>query len=854
MVSSLHNRVIHAVISSDDEYTTESYDYEMVDNMTVEEDQHHLQPYVKTSDSSVSIVETVEDDYDEYTYEEDDEDALEVVMENNEDDTDSTAAPPPLPTYRANGPGSYSSPAIFKPPIPSKPLSAYVPSSPVTWTSSIGPSYDVKKAPVLLTPSKQRSEAANSMGLSELSKQLRILQAKNESQAVDINHKERQLRILADLQGISVDDLRKALENACASEAFGELQHRVSKLKYELEAATLAKQAEMRKDGAAPYIANLELRVGELEEVEEKQKKEIRDLYENLRQEQARSTQFESEKDQLKGALQNMIHRVQSETARAAQVETNFQKQIQDLRERQSKKVQEEAERSRGRQSSAGKPARQGAGNPFGMVSPEMAAEYEQMVQLLKKKDEELRNAQAKLYADEIRRAETFKDVEERSRQVEMKMKVKADKLALTVKELEDADGQNGLRLAQFKARFVVQDERVVDQRQQLNSLYTAFDLLKEESDSEHARHATILSNLNDADAEIARQTKKMEEVNNESRHEHNHGFPSSPVAGNSGGVSKAAHGSKKALTPYHVSTSPGVTARRPVISTLAPVLLATPVTTGAHYNMTPYSNHTTDRSTDFEASPAAPVTDVVHYSMTPNSNNTTDGSYDYNVDISTTYDYNIDTPTATAQAFHPTPQKTPSTWEILSDRTGPRGSGPMGDHREVEGQLILGFLLVESNSMLRRWKKKPSAIYLRGEGYQWEIGTDSSQWEFGDRKSFPLKFGISKVEFHPNRPLAFAVYLDPTMANGPVIRAAAVNELDYHCWMTALYKATTGEEYIGGGGADALEKLSASFPITNARAQLSAKEPTGARTEFPAKESEDADLQRILEISKYCT
>merc|ERR1712183_399885 len=90
-------------------------------------------------------------------------------------------------------------------------------------------------------------------------------------------------------------------------------------------------------------------------------------------------------------------------------------------------------------------------------------------------------------------------------------MKVENDKLALTVKELEDADCQSGLRLAPFKARFAVQDERIIDMGQQLDSLYTAFTLLKEEFDSENDRYAGMLSNLNDADAEIARQTNNME-------------------------------------------------------------------------------------------------------------------------------------------------------------------------------------------------------------------------------------------------------------------------------------------------------------------------------------------------------
>ena len=174
--------------------------------------------------------------------------------------------------------------------------------------------------------------------------------------------------------------------------------------------------------------------------------------------------------------------------------------------------MQEQASRSSGSSGSANKSAKgSNALNSVG-VSPQMAAEYEQMVQLLKKKDDELRQANAKLHADEIRRAQKLKEAEERSREAQTKMKVEADKMALTVKELEDADGQSGLRLAQFKARFSVQNERIIDMGQQLDSLYTAFDLLKEEFDSEKDQRTAMLSNLNDADAEIARQTEKMEE------------------------------------------------------------------------------------------------------------------------------------------------------------------------------------------------------------------------------------------------------------------------------------------------------------------------------------------------------
>jgi len=821
--------IVHTKISnSDDEYSIEYYE-ETVDENMVEEV------------SVETITEDDDDEYDEYTYEE--EESLDVVMveKANDMDTDSTIAPPPLPAYRSNGPSISPSPTIPKPPAPLKPPPIKVPtSSPVTRSSPYTPMYDGRKeAPVydgrkeepsLLSPSKQRVKAANSAGLSELSKQLRILQAKNESQNVDINRLERQLRILADLQGISVGDLRKALEHACASEAFGELQNRVSKLKYELEAATLAKQKELRKDAAAPHIANLELRVGELEEVEEKQMKEIRDLYEDLRQEKARSTRFQSENQRLKGALQDMINRVQSETARAAQAETNSQKQLLESRERQAKKIQEQA---RSASSSTGKQVQKGAENSSSMVSPEFVAEYEEMVQLLKKKNIELSDVKAKLFADEIRRAEALKDTEEHSWQVEMDTKVKADQLALTVKELEDADGQNGLRLAQFKARFTVQDEHIVDMGQQLDSLYTAFDLLKEEFDSENDQRAAMLSNLNDADAEIARQTKKKEEEGSKpaSHRKNDHGFPPTTVTRKSSNTSTATFGSNQASVPHYISSSPGVSSRRPVISTMAPVSPATPVYTRAYQNMTPHSNNTTYNSYD--------------RSMTPNSNNTHDRRH--------------------PNTFKPTPERTPNTWDTLSNNDNYNRSG-IGDYHQKESELICGSLIVESNGMLRKWKTKPSRIYLRGDGYQWDIG---------EKRSFPLQFMISKVEFHPNHPLSFAVSLDPTSLNAPTIRAAADNEHDYHRWMAALNKATTGENYQGAMGSDAQETTrSPSSPRHGSSGNRrpskndgfahlkrpSNNRPVSAASRVPAasrvmeEEPEDADLQRILELSKYET
>lgn len=349
--------------------------------------------------------------------------------------------------------------------------------------------------------SKRRARAAGSAGLSELSKQLRIFQAKNEAQAVDINRLERQLRILADLQGINVADLRKALEDACADEAFGEMQSRVAKLKYELEAATLAKQGELRKDMAAPEIANLQLRVGELEEVEEKQEREIHHLYEQLRHERARATRLESECDQYRKDTIEYAERLKSEAAKVAQLEADFQEKLRKLQEEYARKMKEGLMLDQG-------------GDKLSSVSPEMAADYERLLQSMKEKDEALRQARAALLAEQEKTRQMMKDLSNQTRQTQVDSQIDNENMLLLIKQLQDADSQNELRLAQYKTRFAVQDERIKDMGQQLESLYVAFGLLKEEHDSEHITHAAVRSSLGEADAAIARQMECKQKKN----------------------------------------------------------------------------------------------------------------------------------------------------------------------------------------------------------------------------------------------------------------------------------------------------------------------------------------------------
>jgi chromosome segregation ATPase len=140
-------------------------------------------------------------------------------------------------------------------------------------------------------------------GLSELSKQLRALQSTNHDQAADIDKLERKLKIMSDLKGVSVHDLKAALMDACEGEAFNELRAQVDTLRAQLEIASSSKSSPSKSSStiqpfehklATDAIANMELRVGELEEIEESLRAEISKLYEMLREQEAKSTRLES--------------------------------------------------------------------------------------------------------------------------------------------------------------------------------------------------------------------------------------------------------------------------------------------------------------------------------------------------------------------------------------------------------------------------------------------------------------------------------------------------------------------------------------------------------------------------------
>jgi len=559
----------------------------------------------------------------------------------------------------------------------------------------------------------------------------------------------------------------------------------------------------------------VELRVGELEEVEEKNQREIHHLYEQLRHERARATRLEAEGAQHKQDAQDYLERLNKEIAKGNRLEATFQEQLQQHQLEQARKMQEMAKLAKeaGQRSAKdsgidanGSPTSSNDGKTSGGAedsleslgksvmdaansssrntrnfSPEMAAEYESMVNLLKEKDDALRRAEERLKAEEEKLAKLLREQDGQTREVQLNSQVEKDKMELTIKELKDADSQSLLRLAQFKARFHVQDERITDMEQQLSSLYTAFGLIKEERDVEDMKRAALQCNLNEADEEMARQVEHVEKKRNQSQR--------NPM--------QSERGPNEAGSPWRNVSSSNSSAGTPTTAAAGiPQAIQTPRTVV---------------STPGMASPVA----------TPQR---------------------LETPPAsvTAQPYVVTPQRTPGTWQLVfpsPDATQTRSFPSTPSTGGKNGLLIKGVLLVKSKSVMRKWKSKFCKLYLQRNHYQWDM----------EGKSYTLGTGISSVEFDPNYPLSFTVYTNPYDAMAPVIHAAASSEDDYHRWMSALTTATTGR----------IDDASA-FDRTPQQS-LEAATPRHSSAEsvvsgLSVEEREAADLERALRLSQTMT
>lgn len=322
------------------------------------------------------------------------------------------------------------------------------------------------------------ASASGGGGLSELSKQLRMLQNKNQNQSIEIDKLHRQLRILSELQNVHVNDIRSALEIACQAEAYGELQNRITSLREELEVIQLtaatskstlnpAKTVSSTPLGNIPspeemqngqIIANLELRIGEMEEMDEQRRNEIKQLYVQLQNHQGESSQWQSKCDQLRNENEQL------------------QLQLTKYQQEKQKKLNEV---------------------PGVEISAVAVVDDNSRHNITKDEIQKLQAANIIAMA-QVRDAETWANMV-------------TEKLKLCEQQRDAIEKELNLRNVQYKARYLVQEENMNDLRQQLMSLYTAYDFVKEEKERDDITRNQLQALLGHADAEVARQVGEMD-------------------------------------------------------------------------------------------------------------------------------------------------------------------------------------------------------------------------------------------------------------------------------------------------------------------------------------------------------
>ena len=286
--------------------------------------------------------------------------------------------------------------------------------------------------------------------LSELSIQLRKLQSTNTSQTAEIDRLNRQIKILSDLQGVSLHDIKDALRTACEDHAHDELKAEVGRLKAQLDcfqaesfesatktASSIKTRGEFDAETASRARTNLELRVGELEELERTLRDELAAVYERAQELTARNTTLETQ-------------------------HTQEQNKIIDL-ERQVKELEEEDIK---RGSIVTMPSRaSGSYNYSEFATGDQGSDQPTLL---------LRNE-----------PQTAHDLQQRLHATETALEGEKQQSSLFKQQLDSAKKSYDLKLDQNEHRIKFIEGQIVDLEQQLSSLYAAFEILQQERTEE---------------------------------------------------------------------------------------------------------------------------------------------------------------------------------------------------------------------------------------------------------------------------------------------------------------------------------------------------------------------------------
>lgn len=300
---------------------------------------------------------------------------------------------------------------------------------------------------------------SNHQHLSELSVQLRKLQNENNAQASEIDRLERQIRILSELRGVSIHELRETLRLACEGEAHGELRAVVGKLQAKVDNAGLQNSGGgLGKGDFAPQDKSrarlaLELRVGELEEVENTLRAELASLYQRIARLTENNTTLKTETLQQKAQLEESERRWRA-------------KEEEDVKKGSMIAVP--------------------VASPIGSYNYSDYAAGNTQMQVSQVNQNRLLAAETALAGEKEQRS-------------------------LLESQMESTKKSYELKIDQYQHRIQFLEGQINDLEQQMNSLYVAFDMMQTERTKERENTLMWQNNLLQSDAALAKEESEKE-------------------------------------------------------------------------------------------------------------------------------------------------------------------------------------------------------------------------------------------------------------------------------------------------------------------------------------------------------
>ena len=342
--------------------------------------------------------------------------------------------------------------------------------------------------------------------LSELSIQLRKLQAQKNAQANEIDRLERQARILSDLKGISINDVKNSLKSACEAEAHGELRALVGKLEARVEGLQLGgvggggrqralggntdadhipSQDQFNQEAAARARTALELRIGEFEEIESNHQKELDSLYKNSQSLTLRNTLLETQLLQQNALLEQWELRWKA-------------------------KEEEDTKRS----IAVTAPSTGGAYNYSEFAKSSVASQP------------------VLLHNDP--QSQVDADHEQRLIAARAALAGEQNQRSLVQSQLSSAQKTYELKADQYRHRIQFLEEQLQDLELQLTSLYAAFSIIQNDNNEERSEKEAWKRSLVESDSALAKEESEREQKQQFSPRGTYTGWQVSPESGRS--------------------------------------------------------------------------------------------------------------------------------------------------------------------------------------------------------------------------------------------------------------------------------------------------------------------------------